>query len=463
MKNDCSSVILYSRPPLEPDFMPLGAYISAHTASATMPIAVAIERENGNVAVFDTKIHATPEMFDSDLLFVEKIVKFLLWSAGGHTITIYGCEKISEKIASYYKVGGKREFDLLTMQRVYEKDFVVRNMDYTAKPITKNSPKSLGGHTNGCRIGLDAGGSDIKVSAVQDGKVVNSREMIWHPKVNSNPSYHLENLEQALKYAAKQLPRVDAIGISSAGIYINNRTALASLFLEIGEQDFDSHIRDIYKTVCAAIGESIPFEVANDGDVTALAGALELNATRVLGIAMGTSLAGGYVDSNGNITGQLNELAFVPVDINPNATVNSWSGDMGVGSDYLSQDAIIRLAARVGIVLDEKLSPADKLKIVQELASDGNNDALDIFRSVGVFLGHSVATYSHFYDIDHLLLLGRVCSGIGGDTLLTACHETLAADYPQLNINIHLPDEMNRRVGQSIAAAGLVELNVKTM
>ena len=153
-----------------------------------------------------------------------------------------------------------------------------------------------------------------------------------------------------------------------------------------------------------------------------------------------------------------NELAFAPVDMNPEAPVNSWSGDIGVGSDYMSQDAVIRLAPRAGITLDESLTPAQKLKVVQGLANEGDKNALAIFESIGAYLGHSIATYSHFYDIKYLLLLGRVSSGKGGDLLVETCRKTLEVAYPELKVSVELPDEMARRVGQSIAAASLVKL-----
>ncbi|MBE6543617.1 MAG: ROK family protein [Ruminococcaceae bacterium] len=445
-------------PVLEPEFVPMGAYMDAYEKNATEPIAIAVYRESGNVSVYDTKIYGTEEMFEDDLRYVERIVKFMLWAAGGFKVVICGSAKIYEALKELYRFGGRQNFDVKTMSDVYESEFVIENVAYDAKPEAKSTPKSVGGHVDGCRIGFDAGGSDMKVSAVVDGEVIYSEEIIWLPKVNTNPDYHLENIVMAMNRAKEKMPRVDAIGISSAGIYVNNRTMLASLFLAVGPEDFEKKVKDIYINACAQVGENIPFEVANDGDVSALAGAMDLKDNKVMGLAMGTSEAVGYVDASGNITGMLNELAFAPVDMNPEAPVNSWSGDIGVGSDYLSQDAVIRLAPRAGITLDETLTPAQKLKVVQGLANEGDKAALSIFESIGAYLGHSIATYSHFYDIKYLLLLGRVSSGKGGDLLVETCRKTLEVAYPELKVSVELPDEMARRVGQSIAAASLVKL-----
>ena len=93
----------------------------------------------------------------------------------------------------------------------------------------------------------------------------------------------------------------------------------------------------------------MPFEVVNDGEVTALAGSMSLGENAILGIAFGTSTAAGYVTPDGNITSWLNELAFVPVDYSPDAPVDEWSGDYGVGSQYFSQQCVGRLMPAAGI------------------------------------------------------------------------------------------------------------------
>ena len=264
-----------------------------------------------------------------------------------------------------------------------------------------------------------------------------------------------------MKTAASKMPRVDAIGVSSAGVYIENRTMAASLFLKVGKEDFDKRIKNIYLDVAKEIGENIPVVVANDGDVTALAGAMDLNDDSVLGIAMGTSEAGGYIDRQGNITGWLNELAFVPCDFNEKAMVDEWSGDYGCGVKYFSQDGVIKLAPYAGIGLDESLSPAEKLKVVQGLMEKGDQNAADIYDTIGAYFGYAIAYYSEFYDIKHVLIMGRVTSGQGGQILLSRAQEVLDVEFPELaeKIKLHIPDEKSRRVGQSVAAASLPKIN----
>lgn len=232
----------------------------------------------------------------------------------------------------------------------------------------------------------------------------------------------------------------------------------SSLFIKVPRSRWDE-VKTVYDRAAKEIGD-VPITVANDGDVTALAGAMSLNSGSVMGIAMGTSEAAGYVDSDGNVLGWLNELAFAPVDLNDDAMVDEWSGDRGVGCKYFSQDAVIKLAPKAGIALDEKLPLAEKLKVVQTLANGGAKNAIDIFRSIGTYLAHTLVLYSRFYDLKYLLVLGRVASGIGGDELIAECNRVLKEEYSDLynKLTVMLPDEKTRRVGQSVAAASLPKI-----
>ena len=303
-------------------------------------------------------------------------------------------------------------------------------------------------------------GSDRKVSAVIDGETVYSEEVVWFPKTNADPDYHYNGIVEALRSAASHMPRVDAVGVSSAGVFINNRTMNASLFLKVPQELYDKKVKDIYIRAITDTFGDVPYSVVNDGDVSALAGAMSLEDNNVLGIAMGTSEAVGYVDNDGNITGWLNELAFVPVDASPNAMEDEWSGDIGCGVKYFSQDGVIKLAPRAGIELDGSLSPAEKLKVVQKLMEEGDDRAAAIYRSIGVYLAHSLALYHDMYHFRHVLLLGRVMSGLGGELIIIECERVLRDEYSELEGRIHLalPDEKFRRVGQSAAAASLPEI-----
>ena len=451
---------------LDPQFQPMVTVIDEFNAAVAkaggVPLVIAVERNNGYTSTYKLDVYADGTGHDEENYgIVERIVKTLLWLNGGYKVVIAGSKKIYEGLAAAYTKGGAREFDADFMARVYEKPFEVAYVENVADaPVEVAGAQPVGRHLDGCRIGFDAGGSDRKVSAVIDGETVYSEEVVWFPKLQSDPMYHYNGILEAMKTAASHMPRVDGIGVSSAGIYIDNKIMVASLFLKVNDEDFEKHVKNMYIDVAKEIGD-VPVEVANDGDVTALAGAMNLEDTNVLGIAMGTSEAAGYVDGDGNITGWLNELAFVPVDFCKDAMVDEWSGDYGCGVKYFSQDSVIKLAPAAGIELDESLSPAEKLKIVQGLMAEGDQRAADIYDTIGVYFGYAIAYYAKFYDIKHVLIMGRVTSGEGGTILLGRANDVLNTEFPELakKIQLHIPDESSRRVGQSVAAASLPEIH----
>ncbi len=451
-------VSLQHAPKLDPGYIPLYKFNQAFLKDAKQPLGLAVERSCGEMAVCETFIHGTPEMRDADHYYVNRLIKTILWMKGGFRIYVRGSEDIRAYLSEAYSAGGCQEFDWDYMANVFEHPFEVVSCDKL--PEAKDSPKAIGRHLDGCRIGFDAGGSDRKVSAVIDGESVFSEEVVWFPKTNSDPDYHYDGIVAALKSAAEHMPRVDAVGVSSAGVYINDRTMNASLFLQVPKDLFDAKVKDIYIRAITDTFGNVPYAVANDGDVSALAGAMSLEEDNVLGIAMGTSEAVGYVDPQGRITGWLNELAFVPVDAQEDAMRDEWSGDIGCGVKYFSQDGVIKLAPRAGIALDESLSPAEKLKAVQALMAQDDPRAADVYSSIGVYLAHALAFYFDLYHYKHVLLLGRVMSGKGGDLILSTCKAVMADEYPEIaaQINPTLPDEKFRRVGQSAAAASLPEI-----
>jgi len=424
-------------------------------------LVIGIERNDGLVSTFEMVVFPDGTGHDEEnIRVVERVIKTLLWARGGFKIIIAGSKLIYEQIAKLYSPTGERAFDCIMMKKIYEEDLVCEWRPIENAPKTEESATPIGRHLDGCRIGFDAGGSDRKVSAVIDGESVYSEEVVWFPKLNSDPKYQYDGIMAAMKSAAEHLPRVDAIGVSSAGCYVNNRIMTASLFIKVSDDDFEKYVKNMYIDIAKEIGEDIPLEVANDGDVTALAGAMSLNDNSVLGIAMGTSEAGGYVDPAGNITGWLNELAFAPVDFSKDAMIDEWSGDYGCGVKYFSQDSVNKLAPAAGIELDESLSPAEKLKVVQGLMEKNDPRAVAIYDTIGVYFGYTIAYYSLFYDIKHVLIMGRVTSGEGGVIILDRANEVLKNEFPELykKCELHIPDEKSRRVGQSVAAASLPKI-----
>lgn len=444
---------------LDPTYEPAILYFNQFKAEVMASndyeaLTVVVERMDGFNESYTTNIFKDPAKLEQNLFFADRLVKTLLWLYGGYKVTIVGNKAVYESIKKTY-LEGDRLFDSKFMSRIYGKPFEVVYSDEVPPLIKGDSP--IGKHLKGNRIGFDAGGSDMKVSAVVDGKPIFSTEVVWFPKLNSDPNYHKENIRKVIQMAVDKLPSVDALGVSSAGVYIHNEARVASLFIEVPDDLFEKHVVNIYKDIAKEL--NVPLEVANDGDVTALAGSMSLGKNKLLGIAMGTSEAVGYINADGNVTGWLNELAFVPVDFQPNGPIDEWSLDIGTGNKYFSQDAVIRLAEKSGITFPEDMPLAERLKVVQNL-DEQSETYQEIYKTIGTYLGYTLAYYEEFYDIEEVLLLGRVTSGLGGQIIVDVAKKTLEENFPNLSkkMNISLPDEKARRVGQSVAAASLVKL-----
>ena len=442
------------RPVLDPEFVPACLWNRAFRATAKRPFALALERSDGGTSVYRTTIGEDEAL---NRRYAERLLKFLLWQKGGYRVTIAGDPAIADYLRGVYSPSGARAFDYDFMgDRVYGHPMEILATPYDAAPDERESAAPLGRHLDGYRIGFDLGASDRKCAAVADGKVLFSEEVPWSPSKEADPQYHFDGINDSLKRAAAHLPRVDAIGGSAAGVYVNNEVRIGSLYRSVPRDQFDSRIRRLFFDLKDAWGR-IPFDVVNDGEVTALAGSMALNDGAVLGVAFGSSLAAGYVTPQGAITSWLNELAFVPIDYQERAHVDEWSGDGGVGAQYFSQQAVGRLLAPAGIDLPADMTLPVKLEEVQKLAAAGDARAMRIYETIGVYFGYTIATYADYYDFRNLLVLGRVMTGVGGDRILELGQQVLRDEFPELaeRVRFHIPDEKEKRHGQAIAAASL--------
>ncbi len=451
------------KPVLDPQFVPSSLWNRTYRALCddnpdSEPLGIGLARDDGTTYTLKTIILPhTGANITLNATYVERLVKALLWSRGGSSVTIAGHPQVAALISDAYSSTGSRAFDFDIMgRRMFLSKMTVASCPFDALPEASEDQLPLGRNLDGCRIGFDRGGSDRKAAALIDGDVVFSEEIEWDPYFESDPQYHYEGVRDSLKRAAAHLPRVDAIGGSAAGCYVNNEPRIASLFRGLSEADFDHYARNIFHQMKKE-WNNIPFVVANDGEVTALAGSMSLNANAVLGIAMGTSQAIGYCDPDGFITSGLNELAFTPVDYRPDAPADEWSGDIGCGVQYFSQQAVARLAPRAGIDLPADMPFPEQLVAVQELMAAEDPRARQVYETIGTYFGYAIASYAEFYEIQHLLLLGRVTSGYGGQVIIDHSEQVLKKEFPELaeQIRISTPDEQLKRHGQAIAAASL--------
>ncbi|HMD60330.1 MAG TPA: ROK family protein [Opitutaceae bacterium] len=456
--------IPFVRPPLDPGFLPAALWNRAYRSLVSADpgarsLVFALERPDGWASRFETRVLGADHPSAShSLRYAERLLKFLLWQKGGCTVRVAGAPEIAAYLAEVYSPAGARAFDHAFMgEKIYGRQFSIRSAAAADDlPPEHDIGLPIGRHLDGCRIGFDLGGSDRKAAAVIDGRVVFSEETPWDPYFQRDPAYHIEGIHESLCRAAAHLPRVDAIGGSAAGVYVNNEVRVASLFRGISPEVFEHDIRRLFFTLQERWG-NVPFVVANDGEVAALAGSMSLGDNAVLGISMGTSQAAGYVRPRGDITPWLNELAFAPVDYSPDAPADEWSGDAGCGVQYFSQQAASRLAARSGFVFPEGMPAQERLAAVQAAMAGDDPRAGRVYDSIGAYLGYSIGHYAEFYDLRHVLVTGRVTSGAGGERIILRARDVLSKEFPEVasRVRVLVPDEKDKRHGQAVAAASL--------
>ena len=255
-------------------------------------------------------------------------------------------------------------------EQVYEQPFTVVPCAPGEVPPANESGKPLGRHLDGCRIGFDLGASDRKVSAVVDGQAVYSEEVVWEPRKQTDPEYHYREILAAIKTAAAKMPRVDAIGGSSAGIFIDNRPMVASLFRGVPQERF-GEIRNLFLRIRDELG--VPLEVINDGDVTALAGAMSLEDNGVLGIALGSSEAAGYVDLDGQHHRLAERAGLCAGRLQPGPPRSTNGRATGAWGRSISRSsACSAWRPGAGIEIPAGITDAEKLKFVQEKLEAGH-------------------------------------------------------------------------------------------
>ena len=274
------------RPVLDPTFLPGVLWNRAFrqevmSSGKSNEIAIALEQRPDSISSFRTVMLPSGHPMESlNRRYVERLLKFLLWQKGGWKVSIAGDESMARYLGEVYSSQGERKFDCeLIGSRVYGHPIVVKTCAMKNIPPTSGAAIPLGRHLDGCRIGFDLGGSDRKCAALIDGKVVHSEEVPWDPYFQKDPQYHWDGINDSLKRAASKLPKVDAIGGSSAGVYVNNEVRVASLFRGVPVDVFNSRVKGMFHDLKK--DWKVPFEVVNDGEVTALAVSMSMSKASI--------------------------------------------------------------------------------------------------------------------------------------------------------------------------------------
>lgn len=239
---------------------------------------------------------------------------------------------------------------------------------------------------------------------------------------------------------------------------------------------YKEKVVDIFKRLAKEMAGDVPLKVINDGEVTALAAYKKIKSGNIMGISMGSSEGGGYANADGNLIGWINELCYIRLDLNPRAPTDPWSkgAHTGLSHMYLGQRGATKLASKGGVKVPDNMkyphadmctikheTHAQCLKLIQEAMKneESEKEARKIYETVGVYLGYGLAQYCEFYKIDHVMILGRVSKGNGGDIMLDTAKKVLTEEFPEFaGIQFHTADDHFKAVGQCIAAAALPAL-----
>lgn len=465
--------------PLDPNFCPLVLAKKNYmkmVGGSPQSVEWALPRADG-CARYKLPVFAdSHEDMECSVYLAGVLIQEMIWQRSAKCLMLAGPKKCCEMLKAAFSKGGAYEYEIMSMPNVCgtpDVAFEVKIVDVKDLPTGKDTPQVCGKDANGCRLAFDLGKSDIKTVAVKDGEVLYSKETEWDV-TNVDPDYHYKAIVDALNLAKASLPKVDAVGGSATGtVSGDNEATWCDIFPNVPPDVYKAKVVDIFKRMAKEVAGDVPLKVINDGEVTALAAVQKIGKGSILGISMGSSEGGGYANEDGNLNGWINEMCYIKLDLNPEAPTDPWTKGChrGISHMYLGQRGATKLAAKAGVKVPENYvyphpdmctikheDHAQCLKLIQEAMKDPAQEpkVRQLYETVGVYLGYGLAQYCEFYKIDHVMILGRVSKGKGGDLMLDVAKKVLMAEFPQFgHIQFHTADDHFKAVGQCIAAAAL--------
>jgi len=412
------------------------------------------------------------------------LIQEMIWQRSASSLLLSGPPKQCEMLKAAFAKGGAYQYEALSMPNVCgtpDAVFEVKIVKPEELPPNKETPQPCGKAVDGNRLSFDLGKSDIKTVCIKDGEVLDSKETEWDVTA-VDPQYHFDAIVAAMRASveratAKGFGTIQAVGGSATGTVSGaNEATWCDIFPNVPPDVYKAKVVDIFIRIAKEVAGDVPLKVINDGEVTALAAVQKIGKGNILGISMGSSEGGGYADMDGNLNGWINEMCYMKLDMNPEAPTDPWTKGChrGISHMYLGQRGATKLARKAGVeVPDNYAYPhpdmctikhethAQCLKLIQKAMDDPAQEAevRKLYETVGVYLGYGLAQYCEFYKIDHVMILGRVSKGKGGDLMLEVAKKVLMTEFPQFgHIQFHTADDHFKAVGQCIAAAALPTL-----
>lgn len=403
--------------------------------------AVRFERPDRASLCFRTGLvgSASPEL----VRYVRTYVHNRLWAAGARRVVVDCGPDLFAALKSCFDPGGQYYHQAEMMSRVYRGPFEIVRGPVVDRSDEGSGVPAQGDPKRGRHIGVDLGGSDVKVVAMRDGELLHHEKMDWRPRGMMRGRQVLDVVEDMVGRAlsAARLGRIDGIGLSTAGIVVGNRVVVSGIFSGLAAEEFDGWVAPMGAKLSRAFGGA-PTQVAHDGDMTPLWAYVHMGIKRVLGLSLGTGLGAGFVDEHGQVSGMLCEVGKTILDMDAEAPEHIYNKTRGAALHYCSQNAVFRLAEGAGIALDHVDMLAEKLRRVQALVDSGDRSATAVFEAVGRDLAVAVAEFHDYFHMAHVVLVGRVTAGRGGEILLASADAALKRDFPEVadEVRLHVPD-----------------------
>ena len=265
-------------------------------------------------------------------------------------------------------------------------------------------------------IGVDLGGTNLRIAAVDENGTL-LEKITLGTQVQKGRDFVIGEMSEAIeqvitKYAGSK--HLDGIGIGVPGI-IDLETGM--LYESPNLPGWDHY--PVREEIERRLNTKVILE--NDANAAAL-GEKWLGAARdfpnMCMITLGTGVGGGIV-LNGRIwhgmTGMAGELGHITVEPE-GAKCNC--GNLGCIEQYASATAIVRMARESAVTstsdsLKRSVEGSDKefnSRVVYQLAVQGDQAAVDIYRRVGRYLGIALADIINAFNLNMYVIGGGVAS-----------------------------------------------------
>lgn len=280
----------------------------------------------------------------------------------------------------------------------------------------------------GSRIGIDVGGTNVKVALVNDkGKILYSNSIPTHAEMGYE--YTINNMKEAvqdlLKETKTSLKDIEGIGFGFPG-QIDYQKGIVRLapnipgwvevpIAEIMEKEFKIPAKVDNDVRCAALGE------LNFG-----AG---IGCENLICITVGTGIGSGLIINGNLVRGASNaagEIGHIKLDMTGGPLCGC--GDRGCLEAFASGPSIVALAEEYikggkSTKYRELANPDITPYIVAEAAKQGDPVAKRIFTVVGEYIGIGLSSVVNLLNPEKIIIGGGVAAA--GDMLINPIKETI--------------------------------------